>query len=63
MTRDGLPVEPVEPVVPDVTGIDAPTRVEAWLLELGLRAIQVEHCPVEACEACHPATSDDRRAA
>jgi hypothetical protein len=28
--------------------------VEAWLLEMGLRAIVVEECPAPDCEACHP---------
>jgi hypothetical protein len=36
------------------------TEVEAWLLELGLRAIQVEACPVDDCPACG---SGRRRAA
>lgn len=30
------------------------TDVEAWLLELGLRAIVVDACPAADCEACHP---------
>jgi endonuclease YncB( thermonuclease family) len=30
------------------------TDVEAWLLEMGLRAIVVDECPVPNCEACHP---------
>lgn len=37
------------------------TDVEAWLLELGLRAIQVERCPHAECEACRPV--DERLAA
>ena len=38
----------------------ATTDVEAWLLELGLRAIQVERCPILDCDACKP---DDERLA
>lgn len=39
----------------------ATTEVEAWLLELGLRAIQVERCPNVDCEACR--SVDERLAA
>ncbi|MEX2322754.1 MAG: hypothetical protein WEA29_03140 [Acidimicrobiia bacterium] len=28
--------------------------VEAWLLEMGLRAIVVDECPAPDCDACHP---------
>ena len=38
----------------------ATTDIEAWLLELGLRAIQVERCPIPDCDACKP---DDKRLA
>jgi hypothetical protein len=34
------------------------TDVEAWLLELGLRAIVVAECPAPDCEACHPSLSE-----
>lgn len=34
------------------------TDVEAWLLEMGLRAIVVDECPAPECEACHPTLSE-----
>lgn len=36
---------------------ERPTQVEAWLLDLGLNAIQVAHCPIEHCKACGAAPS------
>lgn len=41
--------------------VGASTEVEAWLLDLGLRAVQVDRCPISTCAACTQA--DTLRAA
>jgi hypothetical protein len=63
-TRETITIDTkVQPLQPAVPASGESTHVEAWLLDLGLRAIQVEHCPIDDCEACYPARHGGQRAA
>jgi hypothetical protein len=59
-TPEAGPDRPVAQRSPGARRDEPLTAVESWLMDLGLRAIEVPRCPAAECAVC--ASSSERRA-